>query len=321
MKLVFFFISFFNLISFITCFFKSSNLNRVYKRCQFVDDGFVRKDCGLAPTLEEFQEFLKKQAIQVANLAQSNLEPSKNPLLSDNVPVTASADGTLSRYGTVPIPAPMKVTKRDLEDQITNQSTHRSKRKIDEKASDRSLLKSRVVEPPSHSQFITRQVTSTSLLADNKPVTASADGTLSVNHIRSFLFEETHQMSSLEIRQVTTKSLLADNQPVTGLPDGTLAVYGSIPIAPPVKRDFNDEHELFERDDLIDEFLKEAILEKREDENLTKENRSINSGEDDEKLVLELIKRKEEVSEEELIVRNLPMRIGRDGKLYLFGSG
>lgn len=400
MKLVFC-LSVLHFFSLIDCFIKN-DLKKFHKRCRYVDDGFVSKDCGLAPTLEEFQEFLKKQAIQVAHLAKTNpcgfticskfkrdlefnyqlesrsdLESRQGTgksLLSDSAPVTASADGTLSLYGTVPIPAPMKATKRDIKDEITHQQTKRSvfkrslngkpthrsllkrnlnepissrslsKRNISDKPSHRSLSKRSVVEPMTYSQFVTRQDTSTSLLADNKPVTASADGTLSVygtvaiappvpvtkrelalkvkeNHIRSFVFEEGNQMSSIEIRQATTLSLMADNQPVTGLPDGTLAAYGTVPITPPVKRDISDEHELFERDDLIDEFLNEAKVEKRENESrITHENRSINIRKINDEIVLELIKRKQDVSEDELIARNLPMTTGEDGKHYLFGT-
>ncbi|EGG07372.1 uncharacterized protein MELLADRAFT_105937 [Melampsora larici-populina 98AG31] len=405
MKLVFF-LFLLNFFSLITCFIKK-DLNQFHKRCQFVDDGFVTKDCGLAPTLEEFHEFLKKQALQVAQFAKSNpcgfticskfkrdlefnyqqLESrstdlisrqSSTSLLSDDAPVTASADGTLSLYGTVPIPAPMKATKRDVKDEIQSQKHKRSvfKRSLDEHLSSRSILKRSLhepissrslskrnsnekpphrsllkrsgLEPVSSSHFMTRQVTSTSLLADNKPVTASADGTLSVygtveiappvtpvtkrelkvldmkvkeNHIRSFVYEEGNQMSSIEIRQETTKTLMADNQPVTGLPDGTLAVYGTVPITPPVKRDLDDEHELFERDDLIDEFLNEARVEKRENESeIMHERRARTSRKMNDETVLELIKRKQDVSEDELIVRNLPMMIGKDGKMYLFGS-
>ncbi|KAG0151236.1 hypothetical protein CROQUDRAFT_130189 [Cronartium quercuum f. sp. fusiforme G11] len=40
------------------------------KRCNYVDDGFLLKDCGYAPTKEAFTEFLKTQASEVARLAQ-----------------------------------------------------------------------------------------------------------------------------------------------------------------------------------------------------------------------------------------------------------
>ncbi|POV98434.1 hypothetical protein PSTT_14431, partial [Puccinia striiformis] len=42
------------------------------KRCDFVDDGLVRKDCGSMFTMEEFAAFLAKQAAEVAELAITN---------------------------------------------------------------------------------------------------------------------------------------------------------------------------------------------------------------------------------------------------------
>jgi hypothetical protein len=102
------------------------------KRCTFVDDGFVAKDCGNALTADGLTQFFATQASQVAQLQATNpcgfttcpkmkrdteltysggdVEKRQANMLSDTVPVTGDASGNLAPFNGGAAP------KRDLEE-------------------------------------------------------------------------------------------------------------------------------------------------------------------------------------------------------------
>ncbi|KAG0151229.1 hypothetical protein CROQUDRAFT_668074 [Cronartium quercuum f. sp. fusiforme G11] len=305
------------LFSFLSWFINSSvqsgdpNGNRrMKKRCTYVDDGLIAKDCGKAPTTAEFEAFMKKQAADVEVLSMT--KPcgftfcSKMKMKRDlDFVYRSKSQPDLVARGTLP------VVKRDLK---ATSVSHRSQ----------SLVKRNLNGPPRPRPANRRQLLAASLREGSRQ--------RDLKNQESLL---ERRADELHTRQASTSTFLADNTPVTGLPDGNLKPYRSLAISPPENRELESNFverqtsrsdqglgDLEERD-LIENLVQEAVLEKKmhesELERREMETRSLELGNSKE-VVVELLRRGVEVSEKELIARHLPVIMSGDGKLHLFGT-
>ncbi|CAH7672539.1 expressed protein [Phakopsora pachyrhizi] len=183
----------------------------VRKRCKYVDDGFVTKDCGLAPTVEELANFFKKQAADLAELAITNHKISKRQL-----------DFVYSAKAKVDL-----LERRDVESHEGQQKDTLKIRNIyyyeigqnQKRTMKRSTDKRRLLE------------------AVYQPIVARADGTLYTHETKVIVPSAKKRGEPSQIKVLKRRQTLeADDQPTGARADGTLYTYGTEDMAPPAKK-------------------------------------------------------------------------------------
>ncbi|KAI8457374.1 hypothetical protein BY996DRAFT_6411704 [Phakopsora pachyrhizi] len=184
-----------------------------------LNDGFVTKDCGLAPTVEELANFFKKQAADLAELAITN--PCGFTSCPDKIS-KRQLDFVYSAKAKVDL-----LERRDVESHEGQQKDTLKIRNIyyyeigqnQKRTMKRSTDKRRLLE------------------AVYQPIVARADGTLYTHETKVIVPSAKKRGEPSQIKVLKRRQTLeADDQPTGARADGTLYTYGTEDMAPPAKK-------------------------------------------------------------------------------------